>query len=178
MSFYIRSVQDQVSLDPLTGLNNRGQLTRYFSQRGNHRTEDRRTVVAMMDVDRFKSINDTFGHAEGDHALVLIAEALRKAVSALSVPSFLCRYGGDEFTLILHPELQAEPRRLISDFRKTLDELLRGAGTPYPLAVSLGYDEFHTNQDSLQSCIQRADRKLYQDKAERRKEKAEQIAGG
>ena len=63
-------------------------------------------------------------------------------------------------------------------FRKTLDELLRGAGTPYPLAVSLGYDEFHASQDSLQSCIQRADRKLYQDKAERRKEKAEQIAGG
>ena len=61
---------------------------------------------------------------------------------------------------------------------KTLDELLRGAGTPYPLAVSLGYDEFHANQDSLQSCIQRADRNLYQDKAERRKEKAEQIAGG
>lgn len=178
MSFYIRSVQDQVSLDPLTGLNNRGQLSRYFAQKGNLRTDDRRTVVAMMDVDRFKAINDTFGHAEGDHALILIADALRKAVSELPVPSFLCRYGGDEFTLVLHPGLQEEPRRLISDFRTALDALLRGAGTPYPLAVSLGYDEFHGNQDSLQACILRADQNLYLDKAERRKEKAEQIAGG
>ena len=57
---------DQVSTDPLTKLNNRGQLVRYVSQESNLRIEGRQTYIIMMDINYFKKINDTYGHAEGD----------------------------------------------------------------------------------------------------------------
>jgi len=101
--FYIEAVELRVSQDPFTRLNNRGQLERYCGQRGNLYLDNRRTVVVMMDIDKFKIINDTHGHAEGDRALITVSDALKKVVNRHSMPSFLCRYGGDEFILIAHP---------------------------------------------------------------------------
>ena len=158
--FYIQSLEYQVSLDPLTNLNNRGQLTRYTSQKSSLYLEGRKTVVAMLDIDRFKSINDTYGHAEGDNALIVVAEALKKAVNHHSMPSFLCRYGGDEFILILHPTQMREAEALIQDIR---DEVARSNGN-YPLSVSIGCDELMPAPDTIQSCMKRADKKLYLDK--------------
>ncbi|MBR4334812.1 MAG: GGDEF domain-containing protein, partial [Clostridia bacterium] len=71
--FYIQAMEKQISIDPLTGLNNRGQLARYISQSsGSHK--DGATFILMIDVNDFKRINDTFGHAEGDRALVIVAD--------------------------------------------------------------------------------------------------------
>lgn len=162
--FYIQSIESKVSLDPLTNLNNRGQLERYCSQRSNLFMADRKTIAIMMDIDRFKAINDTYGHAEGDKALVLVAGALKKVISSHSMPSFICRYGGDEFILIVHPAALEEVEALIREIR---DELKR-QGADHPLSISAGYDEFQGGGDSIQTCIQRADQKLYRDKAERR----------
>lgn len=166
--FYIQSMQAQVSLDPLTGLNNRGQLERYCSQNGNLLMPGRKTFAVMMDIDRFKSINDTYGHAEGDRALVHVAGALKKALSRRSTPSFLCRYGGDEFILIVHPVIADEAEDLIRDIRAEL----KSQNTEYPLCISAGYDELRGPEDSIEACIERADRKLYQDKAQRRNKSA------
>ena len=107
--FYIEAVELRVSQDPLTQLNNRGQLERYCAQRGNLYPENRRTAVVMMDIDKFKTINDTHGHAEGDRALIIVSDALKKVVNRHSMPSFLCRYGGDEFILmhILNPSARS-----------------------------------------------------------------------
>ena len=123
--FYIDSIEQRVSLDPLTGLNNRGQMIRYCSQRSNLYMDNRMTVVIMMDIDRFKSINDTYGHAEGDKALIVVADALKKTVNRHSMPSFLCRYGGDEFILIIHPVKMEETAELITEIR---DEIVRTQG--------------------------------------------------
>ena len=157
--FYIESIELRVSLDPLTGLNNRGQLTRYCAQRSNLRMDDRLTVVIMMDIDRFKSINDTYGHAEGDKALTTVSDALKTILGRRNMPSFLCRYGGDEFILIIHPEAAEETGRLIGEIR---EEIGRKEG-PCAISVSAGYDTLGED-DSIQDCIIRADQKLYQDK--------------
>ena len=168
LTFYIFSVQDQVSLDPLTGLNNRGQLSRYLSQKSNIYMDNRRTVVAMMDIDKFKTINDTYGHAEGDRALVLVSDILKKIVADAQIPSFLGRYGGDEFILILHPDIRDDCDRLLAGLRGEMDARLREIELPYTLAVSLGYAVLDTGADSIQDCILRADQNLYLAKAERR----------
>ena len=168
LTFYIFSVQDQVSLDPLTGLNNRGQLSRYLSQKSNFHMDNRRTAVAMMDIDRFKTINDTYGHAEGDRALVLVADTLKKIIADAQIPSFLGRYGGDEFILILHPEAGEDCDRLLTGLRGEMDARLREIELPYTLAVSLGYDALGAEGDSIQDCILRADRNLYRNKATHR----------
>lgn len=158
--FYIASIEQRVSQDPLTGLNNRGQLTRYCSQVSNLHIEGRLSVVIMIDIDRFKSINDTYGHAEGDKALVIVSGALKRIVNQHNMPSFLCRYGGDEFIIIIHPLEIEETGRLIEEIR---DEIDRQEGA-FPLSVSAGYDTLGDIPDTIQDCIIRADNKLYADK--------------
>ena len=162
--FYIQSILGKVSVDPLTSLNNRGQLMRYTSQKSNLLLDNRKTFAVMMDIDDFKAINDTYGHAEGDRALVTVADSLKTTVNRHSMPSFLCRYGGVEFIMIVHPEKAEEVKQLLSEIR---GEVQRHE-TPYHLGVSAGYDELMGGQDTIESCIQRADKKLYLDKEYRK----------
>lgn len=163
--FYIQAMDRQISVDPLTTLNNRGQLMRYISQKSNLYMEERKTFVIMMDVNGFKSINDIYGHAEGDKALILIADALKQVIKGCSMPVFLGRYGGDEFILIVHPASEGELTPLIGEIRAQIESHCRTNETPYLLSVGIGYDVLLEEQDTIQKCIQRADKKLYQDKA-------------
>ena len=172
--FYIQSIQLRISMDPLTQLNNRGQLTRYISQRSNF-PEGRLTAVIMMDIDGFKSINDQYGHAEGDRALVLISNALKQAVNSHSMPSFLGRYGGDEFILIIHPTTGEEIARLIREIHSEVEQ--RHGETPFPLSISVGCDELEGEPDTVQDCIRRADRKLYEVKEYKKSKPVRSAAG-
>ncbi len=162
--FYIRSINNQVSVDPLTGLNNRGQLMRYTSQKSNMYMENRRTILIMMDINMFKMINDTYGHAEGDKALVILADALKKVINNYKMPSFIGRYGGDEFIVIIHPDSKEDHLPLIDSIRTELADTLQKAGTAYDLSVSLGYEPLAGEGDTFQNCLQRADENLYADK--------------
>lgn len=164
--FYIQSIDQRISLDPLTGLNNRGQLRRYVSQSSNLHQEGRMTVVIMMDIDDFKMINDTYGHAEGDKALIIVSDSIKKAINSHNMPSFIGKYGGDEFILIIHPVTLDEIEQLISEIRSEIESRTREL--PYPLAISVGYDELRNKQDTFQNSILRADTKLYQDKKYRK----------
>ncbi|TIS14124.1 MAG: GGDEF domain-containing protein, partial [Mesorhizobium sp.] len=86
--------------DGLTGLHNRTFLTDHFDTliKGAHRRRERLAVI-QLDLDRFKQINDTLGHAAGDYVLVVTAQRMRDSCRA----SDLCaRLGGDEFVMILN----------------------------------------------------------------------------
>ena len=161
--FYIQSMEKQISVDPLTGLNNRGQLSRYLSQSsGAHK--DATTFILMIDVNDFKRINDTFGHAEGDRALVIVAGALKQIVDGRNFPTFLGRYGGDEFILIAHTASEKEIERMIVEIRQRIEEDCFLQQTPYVIFVGIGYDKVGGDSDTFQKCISRADDNLYLDK--------------
>ena len=162
--FFVQSMDIQISLDPLTGLNNRGQLIRYVSQKGNLYVDGSLTYVIMLDVNDFKKINDTFGHAEGDRALVILADSLKTVVRNRSTPIFLARFGGDEFILIAHLKDEDALKELIREIRAEIAAQCRAAGTPYQISVGIGYSELRQGQDSFQLCMQRADQNLYLDK--------------
>jgi len=162
--FYIQSMEAQISTDPLTNLNNRGQLTRYVVQSSNMHIDGRYTYVVMIDANDFKSINDTYGHAEGDEALVMIAQSLVSAVKNHTIPMFLGRYGGDEFILIAHPAKEEELKDLIANIRENIRLRCESENKPYMLTVGIGYDAMIGENDTFQKCMQRADRKLYLDK--------------
>ena len=162
--FYIQSMDAQISTDPLTKLNNRGQLTRYVSQPSNLRMEGRATYVMMIDVNDFKMVNDTYGHAEGDGALVIISKSLVKVAQGTSMPLFLGRYGGDEFVMIVHPTSEDEIIKMADDIRNSVRERCKLEKKPYELSVGIGYDELLSEPDTIQKCTQRADSKLYLDK--------------
>ena len=167
--FYIGSMKIQISTDPLTGLNNRGQLANYVTQKSNIHHENRLTIVIMLDINDFKLINDTYGHAEGDRALILVSNALKEVVRNHSIPMFLARYGGDEFILVAHPTSESEIDAIICEIRERIEARCRMEGTPYTISIGAGYDKLAGETDTFQKCMQRADEKLYEDKARQKK---------
>lgn len=162
--FFIKSIDSQISTDPLTKLNNRGQFARYISQESNLRIDGRKTFAIMMDINDFKMINDTYGHAEGDKALIILSQALVHAVRNQNMPLFLGRYGGDEFVMIAHPEESHEIEVLIETIRNFVAAKCEKENKPYILSIGIGYDEYLDNQEAFSKCMRRADEKLYTDK--------------
>lgn len=161
--FYIQNTKALISVDDLTHLNNRGQINRYLEQI--RYSEDSRVIILMIDIDRFKGINDRYGHAEGDRALVIVSDVLRQTCDQINASVFLGRYGGDEFTIIIqNPKDEDHTERLITLLRNNLAEKQQENSLPYELDVSIGYDEVTDGNDSVYACMTRADEKLYIDK--------------
>ena len=161
--FYIQNTKALISVDDLTNLNNRGQINRYLEQI--RYSENSRVIILMIDIDKFKGINDRYGHAEGDRALVIVSDALRQACDQINASVFLGRYGGDEFTIIIqNPKDEDHTERLITLLRNNLAEKQQENSLPYELDVSIGYDEVTDGNDSVYACMNRADEKLYVDK--------------
>ena len=158
-------MEKQISADPLTGLNNRGQLQHYASQENAIRREGRLTYIVMIDINDFKQINDTFGHANGDKALVMVADSLKKSMGRTSMPGFIGRYGGDEFVMIPHPHDEASMVKLEKTIRECISEVCKKESVPFDISVGIGYDRLDFDGgDSFQSCLERADQKLYENK--------------
>ena len=169
IAFFIQSIDVQISTDPLTKLNNRGQLENYINQESNLRIEGRKTYAVMMDINDFKMINDTFGHAEGDRALVILSQALIDSVRNKNMPIFLGRYGGDEFVLIAHPVTDTEIQNLLVEIREKVVAKCEGENRPYILSVGIGYEEFSGAKGTFSECMKQADEKMYKNKEELKK---------
>lgn len=167
MYFYIQNMQTLVSVDSLTRLNNRGQIDRYMNQV--KYSEGKKVHAIMLDINSFKKINDTYGHAEGDRALILVASVLKESVPGDEYSVFLGRYGGDEFSIFLQDNvkdgiLERLPEKVLERVRETLRIRQRENRLPYPLEITAGYDELRDRNDDLESCLARADQKLYLEK--------------
>ena len=159
------TLRHQSIRDPLTGLFNR----RYFEESLERevRRARRRGVslgVIMLDLDRFKVVNDNHGHEAGDVLLRTLGELLRRNVRGEDVA---CRWGGEEFALLL-PEASLEAtRQRAEELRNVVKELK----VPYqdrvlgPITVSLGVAIFPDQGLSGQSVLRAADAALYQSKA-------------
>lgn len=162
--FYIQNMQTQVSVDSLTRLNNRGQINRYLAR--TRFKENVRIFIMMIDIDRFKQINDTYGHAEGDRALTIVADVLRMIDDHIRMPVFLGRFGGDEFTVCVqdtteNPDLPEEITEILC---RELEEKQKEHHLRYDLKISVGYDTLRDEEDTMEACIIRADEKLYEKK--------------
>jgi len=162
--YYIRTMEDQISLDPLTKLNNRGQLLKYVASLNGAYKENKKNYVIMMDINYFKQINDTYGHAEGDKALIIVANALKDVLKKIAAPSFLARYGGDEFIIIVHFDKSNEIESLIDNIRIGIDFEVEKSNVQYNISIGIGFEEIIDKNDNFQLCLIRADKKLYENK--------------
>jgi diguanylate cyclase (GGDEF)-like protein/PAS domain S-box-containing protein len=116
-------------------------------------------VVMFVDLDRFKLVNDTYGHAEGDELLKNVAQRLRKCVRASDT---LARQGGDEFTVLLPDLYNAEDAVLIAE--KILDELklpFNVAGQEFRATASIGIAVFPRDGESADALLKNADIAMY-----------------
>ena len=156
---YLHLQNHLISTDSLTMLNNRNRLHHYLHQQ----RDEKDSFVIMVDVDHFKQINDTYGHAEGDKALVLVSQALKKACERLSYSMFLCRYGGDEFLLIAQTDV---PNKVVNQIRECLQEEIANQkhSLSYTIEASVGFARWDGHPESFKESMINADKKMYEDK--------------
>jgi diguanylate cyclase (GGDEF)-like protein/putative nucleotidyltransferase with HDIG domain len=164
-SIVFEQTQEDSLTDPLTGLPNRRSMYTHVS-RELSRAERIESEVALivMDIDGFKTINDTYGHNVGDHALRQVATTLQSALR----PYDLCvRYAGDEFIVVL-----ADSSRESADAkRRELQELVSSIelevrpGKRLPISVSAGASVFPHDGATQEALLADADQRMYRDKA-------------
>jgi diguanylate cyclase (GGDEF)-like protein/PAS domain S-box-containing protein len=154
----------EASHDPLTGLpNRRAFLERLESAVQNAHEHDGRHVVAFLDLDRFKIVNDRFGHATGDRLLREIARVMGRVVRGGDV---LARIGGDEFALLLSDCRMADARRVAEKMRTAVDAYrIEHGGEVLGVGVSIGLAPIDPQTLSAAQSLADADRACYLAKA-------------
>ena len=156
--------QRRSSMDQLTGINNRNELRRHMErifEQSPSRLGD--SYIIFADIDHFKSINDVYGHAEGDRALVRFSQMLTEAVS--TCPNcFLCRYGGDEFLIVYTVKSEHLVRELVARIHEICERENRILSGSYQLNVSVDYIRFSPKFKDYQAFISAADKRMYEAK--------------
>lgn len=164
LCIYVGSTNRQISTDSLTQVNNRQNLIRFMEYR--LKNNDGSLFFLMIDVDDFKSINDTYGHLAGDEALVRTASALKQSCAFLRKRPYIARYGGDEFIVVMEGE-EGDVDALV---RRVGEMIARGGEEeriPFPLSLSFGVARYRPGM-TRREFIAEADRALYRIKEERR----------
>lgn len=159
-------IQELATRDELTGLYNRRQITQVL---GEHAARSDRGVVkfwvAVLDLDHFKRINDTYGHGVGDEVLCSFAKL---AAEVLRDTDVIGRWGGEEFLAVMLAVPPHDPHVGIERLRGKLQQAQVSASQPdLRISFSAGLAAY-TERSAVQEAIERADRALYQAKAQGR----------
>lgn len=159
----LRQLQDsRISTDALTGLNNRRRADAYLEENLPRATADAPLCLYVMDMNRFKAINDTYGHLEGDRALKTMADALREASSELD--AFAARWGGDEFVMICTHGPGCSSERGTRSIKEHLARQAQAQGIEYALSCSVGHAVCTDPAADSRAFFHEADASLYAEK--------------
>jgi diguanylate cyclase (GGDEF)-like protein/putative nucleotidyltransferase with HDIG domain len=154
--------------DPLTGLANRRSLDRQFETGLAHAARAKSDFsVVVLDLDRLKEINDTYGHEAGDRALRAVGDALRSTVRQTD----LCaRFAGDEFVVVLWDSAIEHEAHRVAEIQNAVSAHLfePRPGVRVPLSISAGAARFPADGASFEELLSSADERMYRDKAGRR----------
>ena len=154
----------KVYTDDLTQLYNKRKLNeqmgRLFKQ---FKTGRKKLFVAMIDIDKFKILNDTYGHPVGDEVLKQVALLIRDGVQ------YAYRYGGEEFCAVFYGSEKQEVLETVEALRKKIESTtLAISGLVHSITISAGIAEFETSMNSVMDAIDRADKALYVSKEDGR----------
>jgi diguanylate cyclase (GGDEF)-like protein len=156
-------VQLLASTDPLTGLHNRRTFFELSAERFAAAVRgDAPTAAIMLDIDHFKRVNDTHGHAVGDDVIKEVAARLR---GVLRRDDLLGRYGGEEFVLLLPGTSAADAAYLAERLRHTVADTPIATRTgPLQVTVSVGATQLQAADSIVEDALARADEALYRAK--------------
>ena len=148
---------DKYTIDGLTGLPVRAKVNEYMNEISK---KDSKYMIAMMDIDNFKRVNDTYGHPVGDEVLKKVASIIKNNTRG---NDFAGRYGGEEFIMFFETDdIQTIIRRL--NFIRVLisQQQFSVAGyDDFNVTVSIGVSKFNSNEDIINDSINEADQALY-----------------
>ncbi|GIU16130.1 MULTISPECIES: diguanylate cyclase [unclassified Shewanella] len=152
----------EATTDTLTGLKNR----RYMLEEAKrhiltcHRYKHELSII-MFDIDHFKRINDSYGHASGDEVLRLLGHYVRENIRSSDLG---VRYGGEEFVILLPYTSLKSAVLMAEDIRKTVEAMKFSVLDKHSMTISLGVAELSKDDQTLDSLIVRADKALYESK--------------
>jgi diguanylate cyclase len=156
----LRDAELQASLDPLTGVGNRREFDRQIASR----IEGGQTFcVLLFDIDNFKAVNDQFGHLCGDEVLKQLGARLSRQVRKRD---FVCRWGGDEFVVLLECGLTdavARSRQITQWVNGRYRAIVQGRETRAEINVSVGVAE-HIAGETPEQLFERVDSSMYREK--------------
>jgi diguanylate cyclase (GGDEF)-like protein len=158
----VEQLHSAATTDELTGLYNRRALEeRLAAEISRSLRHQLHTSVLLLDLDRFKVVNDTLGHAAGDRLLINVAKVLRQQCRALDVVG---RLGGDEFLVILPMTKPAEAQVFVGRVQASLREMEKNNPDFGPCTLSMGIAESPKHGTTVSSLLAAADTALYKAK--------------
>ena len=168
---FLERARSLALLDPLTQLPNRRYFMEHMQRQVERcRSEQQCLAILFVDVDKFKNINDSYGHAVGDAALVMVADHLRQITRD---QDFLGRYGGDEFAILIELDGLADSsdhttRSSLMDLARRLSSPFQGAveleGMPVELTISVGIALIEPSDADGEAAMRRSDIAMYRAK--------------
>lgn len=147
--------------DKLTGLYNRFYLDTV--EKRLERYTNLHPTAIFLDINEFKSINDTYGHNVGDQALINLSSILLESVGRLGE---VVRYAGDEFIIILNSQDQERIDGIITEIQNRLNEFNDKNEAPYNLSIAIGCYKLDLLENTLSACIDKVDKLMYKNKRE------------
>lgn len=156
-------------IDPLTGLYNRRYALPHMTQISQESAKAGQNFALMLiDLDRFKTINDTFGHGIGDEVLIEVAKRLRNTLRGIDL---IARFGGEEFLICMPMTTLVEARSTAERLRTAIcgtPMTQTSDGTPVSISASIGLTMGGQTHASIETLLEISDRALYDAKAEGR----------
>ena len=155
---------NRITMDELTQINNRTKLMQYLEGYMERHTEGEETDLhfLMIDLDDFKWINDTYGHVEGDRALIRIAGVLKKTLAGHA--GILARYGGDEFVAVIRDMPKEDVIGVLEKLKEEVDDFNdHGKNIKISYAYGWAFSDDYT-ECTLRTLFDRADKHMYENK--------------
>jgi diguanylate cyclase len=159
---HLEEQRQKALIDPLTGLPNRAAWSeRLEHEIGEWQQHGNTLMLAMLDLDHFKRINDNYGHLAGDKVLKIIASVLRKRLRG---SDFIARFGGEEFVLLMPATVPAAGAKLLETLRASIEACpFHFKGERVTITISMGLTAFKPGEHS-DMVLKRADQALYRAK--------------
>ena len=158
---YMNDQENAILRDSLTGLNNRKTLNPAFESYRRQVSETQNLYLFIIDLDRFKQINDTLGHPVGDQALVDAAQIIIRSVE--NIHGIVVRYGGDEFMVMGFFPGNTDADAYEQKLKQNFDTWNRENNAPYTLSICVGWSRWKEGQN-LKDLMANADERLYDEK--------------
>ena len=160
-------LREQAIQDPLTGLYNRRYMEEALSRESARATREGYPLsIVMLDMDNLKTLNDSYGHAIGDDAIKMLGKTIKSNIRAEDIA---CRYGGDEFLVILHNTSAETAKQRVDSWLKNIKKQpFAHEGQEFKTAFSAGIAAFPHHGKEVESVIRFADHALYKAKTKGR----------
>ena len=159
---FINMQESSINSDQLTGMNNRRKAADFVSETLSGVSPERPLHLYMIDINAFKLINDTYGHSEGDQALIILAQSIKRIAPEFN--AFAARLGGDEFLFACSLPEDTDPNLPIQRIREAVQSACETQGKPYLLSISSGYSVCDDPSVSFTQYLKEADNRMYKNK--------------